>query len=138
MSRNKELKVHSLRLMGRSLCSIRSNRKWSKRRGSSLQCQNCFFVYPISDCNLKNLFNSENRNLVYLYYTQLNNIIKIFLYIELPSSFLCNLYNRKIYILSKNKANLISINNFKKFFRPTQSVKTSTEYLSFGLNFGGL
>ena len=49
------MKVHSLQLTGRSLCSIRSNRKWCKRRGSSLQCQNCFFVYSISDCNLKNL-----------------------------------------------------------------------------------
>ena len=49
------MKVHRLRLPGRSLCSIRSNRKWCKRRGSSLQCQNCFFVYPIIDCNLKNL-----------------------------------------------------------------------------------
>lgn len=48
------MKVHRLRLPGRSLCSIRSNRKWCKRRGSSLQCQNCFFVYPIIDCNLKN------------------------------------------------------------------------------------
>ena len=57
MDRNKELKVHRLRLPGRSLCSIRSNRKWCKRRGSSLQCQNCFFVYPIIDCNLKNLVN---------------------------------------------------------------------------------
>ena len=55
MDRNKELKVHRLRLPGCSLCSIRSNRKWCKRRGSSLQCQNCFFVYPIIDCNLKNL-----------------------------------------------------------------------------------
>ena len=55
MDRNKELKVHRLRLPGRSLCSIRSNRKWCKRSGSSLQCQNCFFVYPIIDCNLKNL-----------------------------------------------------------------------------------
>ena len=55
MDRNKELKVHRLRLPGRSLCSIRSNRKWCKRRGSSLQCQNCFFVYPLIDCNLKNL-----------------------------------------------------------------------------------
>lgn len=50
------MKVHRLRLPGRSLCSIRSNRKWCKRRGSSLQCQNCFFVYPIIDCNLKNLY----------------------------------------------------------------------------------
>ena len=55
MDRNKELKVHRLRLPGRSLCSIRSNRKWCKRRGSSLECQNCFFVYPIIDSNLKNL-----------------------------------------------------------------------------------
>ena len=51
------MKVHRLRLPGRSLCSIRSNRKWCKRRGSSLQCQNCFFVYPIIDCNLKNCLN---------------------------------------------------------------------------------
>ena len=58
------MKVHSIQLTGRSLCSIRSNRKWCKRRGSSLQCQNCFFVYTISDCNLKNLFNYENRNLI--------------------------------------------------------------------------
>ena len=36
--RNKELKVHRLRLPGRSLCSIRSNRKWCKRRGSSQMC----------------------------------------------------------------------------------------------------
>ena len=57
MNGNKELKVHSIQLTGRSLCSIRSNRKWCKRRGSSLQCQNCFFVYTISDCNLKNLAN---------------------------------------------------------------------------------
>ena len=49
------MKVHRARLPGRLLCSIRSNRKWCKRRGSSLQCQNCFFVYPIIDCNLKNL-----------------------------------------------------------------------------------
>ena len=53
------MKVHRLRLPGRSLCSIRSNRKWCKRRGSSLQCQNCFFVYPIIDCNLKNLCNKH-------------------------------------------------------------------------------
>ena len=57
------MKVHSLQLTGRSLCSIRSNRKWCKRRGSSLQCQNCFFVYTISDCNLKNFLNSTNWNL---------------------------------------------------------------------------
>lgn len=56
MDRNKELKVHRSRLPGRSLCSIRSNRKWCKRRGSFLQCQSCFFVYPIIDCNLKNLY----------------------------------------------------------------------------------
>ena len=35
--------------------SARSNRKWCKRRGSSLECQNCFFVYPIIDSNLINL-----------------------------------------------------------------------------------
>ena len=54
MGKSKKLKVHRARLPGRLLCSIRSNRKWCKRRGSSLQCQNCFFVYPIIDCNLKN------------------------------------------------------------------------------------
>ena len=61
MDRNKELKVHRLRLPGRSLCSIRSNRKWCKRRGSSLQCQNCFFVYPIIDCNLKNFTSVKGK-----------------------------------------------------------------------------
>ena len=61
MSRNKELKAHRLRQSGRLLCSIRSNRKWCKRRGSSLQCQNCFFVYPIIDCNLKNLPQAKRR-----------------------------------------------------------------------------
>lgn len=55
MGKNQRLKVHRQWLPGRSLCSIRSNRKWSKRRGSSLKCQNCFFVYPIIDSNLKNL-----------------------------------------------------------------------------------
>ena len=79
MDRNKELKVHRLRLPGRSLCSIRSNRKWCKRRGSSLQCQNCFFVYPIIDCNLKNLlfsyggtaivFKATNRNYTIIFIT---------------------------------------------------------------------
>ena len=38
---------------------MRSNRKWCKRRGSSLECQNCFFVYSIIDSNLKNLFYSH-------------------------------------------------------------------------------
>ena len=59
MGKNQRLKVHRQWLPGRSLCSIRSNRKWCKRRGSSLQCQNCFFVYPIIDCNLKNLCNKH-------------------------------------------------------------------------------
>ena len=58
------MKVHRLRLPGRSLCSIRSDRKWCKRRGSSLQCQNCFFVYPIIDCNLKNLDGNELKNAI--------------------------------------------------------------------------
>ena len=53
--KDKELKIHRYWLPGRLLCSIRSNRKWCKRRGSSLECQNCFFVYPIIDSNLKNL-----------------------------------------------------------------------------------
>ena len=59
MGKNQRLKVHRQWLPGRSLCSIRSNRKWCKRRGSSLECQNCFFVYPIIDSNLKNLYNSS-------------------------------------------------------------------------------
>ena len=58
MGKNQRLKVHRQWLPGRSLCSIRSNRKWCKRRGSSLECQNCFFVYPIIDSNLKNLLSS--------------------------------------------------------------------------------
>lgn len=29
------------------LCSIRSNQKWCKRKCSSLESQNCFFVYTI-------------------------------------------------------------------------------------------
>lgn len=58
MGKNKRLKVHRQWLPGRLLCSIRSNRKWCKRRGSSLECQNCFFVYPIIDSNLKN-FNTN-------------------------------------------------------------------------------
>ena len=53
--KDKELKIHRYWLPGRLLCSIRSNRKWCKRRGSSLECQNCFFVYPIIDSNLINL-----------------------------------------------------------------------------------
>ena len=40
---------------------MRSNRKWCKRRGSSLECQNCFFVYPIIDSNLKNLANTLKK-----------------------------------------------------------------------------
>ena len=59
MGKNQRLKVHRQWLPGRSLCSIRSNRKWCKRRGSSLECQNCFFVYPIIDSNLKNLLSSS-------------------------------------------------------------------------------
>lgn len=61
MGKNQRLKVHRQWLPGRSLCSIRSNRKWCKRRGSSLECQNCFFVYPIIDSNLKNLIIIDNN-----------------------------------------------------------------------------
>lgn len=50
------LKVHRYQLKGRSLCSIRLNRKWRKRKGSLSQNQGCFFVCPISDSNLKNLW----------------------------------------------------------------------------------
>ena len=55
---------------------MRSNRKWCKRRGSSLECQNCFFVYPIIDSNLKNftgriaaegLFSIQELELLLLY-----------------------------------------------------------------------
>ena len=61
--KDKELKIHRYWLPGRLLCSIRSNRKWCKRRGSSLECQNCFFVYPIIDSNLTNLVNCvDNQN----------------------------------------------------------------------------
>ena len=62
MGKNQRLKVHRQWLPGRSLCSIRSNRKWCKRRGSSLECQNCFFVYPIIDSNLKNLCSVEESD----------------------------------------------------------------------------
>ena len=62
MGKNQRLKVHRQWLPGRSLCSIRSNRKWCKRRGSSLECQNCFFVYPIIDSNLKNLPANPTRS----------------------------------------------------------------------------
>ena len=55
MGKSKRLKVHRQWLPGRSLCSIRSNRKWCKRRGSSLEC---LFVYTIIDSNLKNLLQS--------------------------------------------------------------------------------
>lgn len=55
VGKSKRLKVHRYWLPERSLCSIMSNRKWCKRRGSSLESQNCFFVYPIIDSNLKNL-----------------------------------------------------------------------------------
>lgn len=67
MGKNQRLKVHRQWLPGRSLCSIRSNRKWCKRRGSSLECQNCFFVYPIIDSNLKNFINSRIKNSIYVY-----------------------------------------------------------------------
>lgn len=63
MGKNKRLKVHRQWLPGRLLCSIRSNRKWCKRRGSSLECQNCFFVYPIIDSNLKNLTNPKKETI---------------------------------------------------------------------------
>ena len=86
MDRNKELKVHRLRLPGRSLCSIRSNRKWCKRRGSSLQCQNCFFVYTISDCNLKKLVTKDF--LYYWYSTFLEKWSQKMLIFGVKSSFL--------------------------------------------------
>ena len=60
--KDKELKIHRYWLPGRLLCSIRSNRKWCKRRGSSLECQNCFFVYPIIDSNLINFTYLDNGN----------------------------------------------------------------------------
>ena len=59
-------------MLGRILTS---SRKWYKRKGSSLECQNCFFVYPIIDSNLKNLpisnqkenFHSPLHSIVYFY-----------------------------------------------------------------------
>lgn len=86
MNGNKELKVHSIQLTGRSLCSIRSNRKWCKRRGSSLQCQNCFFVYTISDCNLKKLVTKDF--LYYWYSTFLEKWSQKMLIFGVKSSFL--------------------------------------------------
>ena len=77
--KDKELKIHRYWLPGRLLCSIRSNRKWCKRRGSSLECQNCFFVYPIIDSNLTNLLVS--LLLLFLLFQILNNIF-------VPSKFL--------------------------------------------------
>ena len=84
MSRNKELKVHSLQPKGRSLCSIRSNRKWCKRRGSSMQCQNCFFVYTISDCNLKNLLLRQTESFKrYRLPTNISaSIVKVFSFLK--------------------------------------------------------
>ena len=86
MGKNQRLKVHRQWLPGRSLCSIRSNRKWCKRRGSSLECQNCFFVYPIIDSNLKNLL----LNFVFkLYHKTCEQFYRNFgLYEKSPNSFL--------------------------------------------------
>ena len=52
---SKTLKLHRHYLNGRLLCSLRTNRKWCKRKGRSLRIQICFFVYTISDSILKNL-----------------------------------------------------------------------------------
>ena len=52
---SKTLKIHRHYLNGRLLCSLRTNRKWCKRKGRSLRIQICFFVYTISDSILKNL-----------------------------------------------------------------------------------
>ena len=53
---------------------MRSNRKWCKRRGSSLECQNCFFVYPIIDSNLKNFLAAFLNNKVNFLLIKLSNI----------------------------------------------------------------
>ena len=110
MDRNKELKVHRLRLPGRSLCSIRSNRKWCKRRGSSLQCQNCFFVYPIIDCNLKNL------SLTFYHILSQNSILR------LPKSSLPTALSAHIYTLSFNT--ISSAHTFILFINPTHFIKS--------------
>ena len=114
MDRNKELKIHRLRLPGRSPFSIRSNRKWCKRRGSSLQCQNCFFVYPLIDCNLKNLSNFKNPlflSILKRFHTHscyyivpskskaTNLIITFFIYLSNNSTWIsnCNTIRRNIF-----------------------------------------
>ena len=68
--KDKELKIHRYWLPGRLLCSIRSNRKWCKRRGSSLECQNCFFVYPIIDSNLTNFYKIFQSALLFSYFSR--------------------------------------------------------------------
>ena len=72
--KDKELKIHRYWLPGRLLCSIRSNRKWCKRRGSSLECQNCFFVYPIIDSNLTNFVKSLHEYSIQIQKTDWNGL----------------------------------------------------------------
>lgn len=110
MGKNQRLKVHRQWLPGRSLCSIRSNRKWCKRRGSSLECQNCFFVYPIIDSNLKNL------SLTFYHILSQNSILR------LPKSSLPTALSAHIYTLSFNT--IFSAHTFILFINPTHFIRS--------------
>ena len=110
MGKNKRLKVHRQWLPGRSLCSIRSNRKWCKRRGSSLECQNCFFVYLIIDSNLKNL------SLTFYHILSQNSILR------LPKSSLPTALSAHIYTLSFNT--ISSAHAFILFINPTHFIRS--------------
>ena len=99
--KDKELKIHRYWLPGRLLCSIRSNRKWCKRRGSSLECQNCFFVYPIIDSNLINLPADFLLNFCFEYNSQYTkNCRKTF-----SVSLLASVLGRRLIISFKNLKN---------------------------------
>ncbi len=117
MGKNQRLKVHRQWLPGRSLCSIRSNRKWCKRRGSSLECQNCFFVYPIIDSNLKNL------SLTFYHILSQNSILR------LPKSSLPTALSAHIYTLSFNT--IFSAHTFILFINPTHFIRSCIFSCSF-------
>ena len=104
MGKNQRLKVHRQWLPGRSLCSIRSNRKWCKRRGSSLECQNCFFVYPIIDSNLKNLFHKV---------TVQGNTIEIFE--NKDESYFDKYLNEVLYLFEQVEADVIVFEDMDRF-----------------------
>ena len=110
MGKNQRLKVHRQWLPGRSLCSIRSNRKWCKRRGSSLECQNCFFVYPIIDSNLKNL------SLTFYHILSQSSILR------LPKSSLPTALSAHISTLSFNT--ISSAHAFILFINPTHFIRS--------------